>query len=228
MYKYEEIKDEKAVLSIFHDEDAESPREWDNLGTMVCWHSRYSLGDQHHYTDKDDFLFRLLEEAVGDTDRAERVCENIKNSIDREVHRSYRAYNEAVDEEILAVIEQKFIILPLYLYDHSGITMNTTGFSCPWDSGQVGWIYVSKEKVRKEYEVKRITKKIRDRVIAVLKSEVKIYSQWLEGNVFGFVLKDAEDNEIDSCWGFYGDDWKENGLIEQLPTEYRYLLEKTV
>ena len=31
-----------------------------------------------------------------------------------------------------------FVFLPLYLFDHSGITMNTSGFSCPWDSGQVG------------------------------------------------------------------------------------------
>ena len=34
-----------------------------------------------------------------------------------------------------------FVFLPLYLFDHSGITMNTSGFSCPWDSGQVGWIF---------------------------------------------------------------------------------------
>lgn len=223
----QEFMDEKAVLTIFHDDDAQSPREWDNLGTMVCWHRRYCLGDEHYFTSKDEFLFSLLEETVGDTDRAERICENIKNSIDREVYRSYGAYSEAVDDKLLDIIKQKFIILPLYLYDHSGITMNTSGFNCPWDSGQVGWIYISKEKVRQEYGVKRITKKIRDRVIAALKAEVETYSQWLEGNVFGFVLKNAEGNEVDSCWGFYGTDWKENGLSDAVPNEYRYLLEKT-
>ena len=41
--------------------------------------------------------------------------------------------------------------LPLYLYDHSGITMNTGGFSCSWDSGQMGWIYATKEDIQKEY-----------------------------------------------------------------------------
>lgn len=35
------------------------------------------------------------------------------------------------------------VVLPLYLYDHSGITINTTGFSCPWDSGQVGFTYAT-------------------------------------------------------------------------------------
>ena len=50
------------------------------------------------------------------------------------------------------------VILPLYLYDHSGITINTTGFSCRWDSGQVGFIYVTHEEIRKEFGVKRVTK----------------------------------------------------------------------
>jgi len=39
----------------------------------------------------------------------------------------------------------KYVILPLYLYDHGGITMSTGAFSCPWDSGQVGWIYAPKK-----------------------------------------------------------------------------------
>ena len=32
------------------------------------------------------------------------------------------------------------VILPLFLYDHSGITLQTSPFSCPWDSGQIGFI----------------------------------------------------------------------------------------
>jgi hypothetical protein len=35
------------ACTIYQDEDAESPREWDNLGTMICFHGRYNLGDKH-------------------------------------------------------------------------------------------------------------------------------------------------------------------------------------
>ena len=35
--------------------------------------------------------------------------------------------------------------LPLYLYDHSGLTLATTPFSCPWDSGQVGWVLIERK-----------------------------------------------------------------------------------
>ena len=42
----EEMEEEvQHELLIKHDDDPSSPRENDNLGTMVCWHRRYKLGD---------------------------------------------------------------------------------------------------------------------------------------------------------------------------------------
>jgi len=163
-------------IKIIHDENPESPREWDNLGTMVCFHGRYNLGDKHeynsdHYNRWDDMEKEII--------KRENVC----------------------------------VILPLYLYDHSGITMNTTGFSCPWDSGQVGYVFVSKEKVRKEYGVKRITKKVIEQVTNVLVGEVSTYDQYLTGDVYGYEIYEVTTNNgietetfVDSCWGFYGSD----------------------
>lgn len=119
-------------------------------------------------------------------------------------------------EGIKDFIKRKNVIsLPLYLYDHSGITMNTTGFHCPWDSGQVGYIYITHEDIKREFTgVKSITKRVVERAIKVLKGEVKTYDDYLTGNVFGFeIVKkttcehcEAEDEkQIDSCWGYYGD-----------------------
>jgi len=34
-------------IIIEQDECGESPREWDNLGKMVCFHRSYTLGDEH-------------------------------------------------------------------------------------------------------------------------------------------------------------------------------------
>jgi len=209
MYKVCEARSEDAVLKIYHDEDCESPRNWDNLGTMVCWHRRYNLGDPHNYRDQEDFWFYLAEEISGSTYRAEQMTPSQREEY----------------------VRKNAIILPLYLYDHGVRAMSTTSFigrahHAEWDSGQVGWVYVTKAKVREEYGVKRVTKELRRRVISVLKSEVETYSQWLEGDVYGFVLEDAQGNHIDSCWGFYGTDWMENGMAGHIPAEYRHLLEK--
>lgn len=107
------------------------------------------------------------------------------------------------------------IIQPLYLYDHSGITISTSPFSCNWDSGQIGFIFVTKETLRKEYNTKNVTKKIIDMALNVLENEVELYDNYLTGNVYGF--KEFKDNEeVNSCWGFFGSDFKKNGMAEYI------------
>ena len=96
------------------------------------------------------------------------------------------------------------IYLPLYLYDHSGLTMSTGRFSCSWDSGQVGWIYVLPDKVKKEYQVTEITAAVRDTVVKCLTAEVKEYDQYLTGQVYWYSIEDAEGESVDSCSGLFG------------------------
>ncbi len=50
------LENERYGLQIVCDEDPEDPRTWDNLGTMVCWHNRYRLGDRHEFATPDEFL----------------------------------------------------------------------------------------------------------------------------------------------------------------------------
>lgn len=165
------------TIKIHYDTDAESPRSWDNLGTMICGHRRYTLGDDHSFTDGRDFMIDLL-------------------GLDEE--------SQLDIDALLARAQKTHIILPVYLYDHSGLAMNTTGFHCPWDSGQVGFIYVSLEDIRREYTVQRVSRQLRAKVAAQLASEVETYSDFLAGNVYGYVIE--EDGDVtDSCWGFVGD-----------------------
>jgi hypothetical protein len=70
-------------------------------------------------------------------------------------------------------------MLPIYMYDHSGITISYKPFSCPWDSGQVGWIFMNKDRVRREFGVKRISKKVMDKVRSVLIAEIEDYNEYL-------------------------------------------------
>jgi hypothetical protein len=158
------------TIRIVQDTDPQDPRDWDNLGTMVCFHNRYTLGDK---TDLRSGDFNGWDEL----------------------------YNYLVKEC------DACIILPLYLYDHSGITMscgNSYPYNDRWDAGQVGFIYISHEKIRKEYSVKRITKTLKDRVTKYLEGEVKTYDDYLRGDVYGFIVEDEEEENIESVWGFFG------------------------
>jgi hypothetical protein len=95
-------------------------------------------------------------------------------------------------EEFAAKNKSKLIILPLYLYDHSGLTMATTPFHCPWDSGQIGYIYAEKNQENLSEE------QIKEALI----NEIAIYDQYLRGEVLFFeVLKD--NKTIHAVFGYY-------------------------
>lgn len=63
-FKYYSSEGTLYRLHIEDDPDPESPRSVEftdtNIGTMVCWHKRYSLGDPHNYENPEEFLFELL------------------------------------------------------------------------------------------------------------------------------------------------------------------------
>jgi hypothetical protein len=129
----------------------------------------------------------------------------------------YSSWNEIKD----AIIENEnpVVILPLYLYDHSGITISTRPFSCGWDSGQVGWVFVSEKSAKDNYG--KLTDEVVERITKVVLGEVDTYDQYLTGEVYGYKISKVEvcdkgcehDEEVDSCWGFYGiDSVKEEGM----------------
>ena len=161
------------VARIFADEDPQNPRENDNVGVMVCWHRRYNLGDKHGFKSPRDLWLRLAG-ADGDDERT-------------------------TDDLQTAAEARGYVILPLYLFVHGGITMATSPFRCPWDSGQVGWIYAGPE------EAKKIGVSVED-IRQCLESEVAEYDQFIKGDVYGVVIE-TPDGTADSCWGFFGYDY---------------------
>jgi hypothetical protein len=164
-------------LTFFVDESPENPRNWDNIGTMICFHSRYSLGDKHDVKSKNFSSF----------------------------------------DEMKKHLSKKYaIILPLFLYDHSGITMSTKPFDCRWDSGQVGFIVVDRERILKEYGGNRLTKKSIEKATNYLIGEVETYDQFISGDVYGFKVEDENGEEINSCYGFYGSDFETNGMPDHI------------
>lgn len=168
------------ILKIIQDSHGESPREWDNMGKMVCFHGRYNLGDKHNL----------------------------------------RAENFSSFQEMVESVIDNGVYLPLYLYDHGAITMSTSPFACRWDSGQVGFIYMTAQDIRRGYG--KATAGNREKALKMLQAEVETYNQYLIGDVFGFELIEVKtcnlgcehEEVIDSCWGFYGTDFASNGLFE--------------
>ena len=41
------------TIKVFIDDDPQSPRDWDNAGTMLCFHGRHNLGDKSDLKSSD-------------------------------------------------------------------------------------------------------------------------------------------------------------------------------
>lgn len=192
------------ALMVQPDDITISPRELDEpFGTMVCFHRRYELGDSHNYTDKDDFLRERYLKTVGNDERGMERYERMVNMVWSRKMTGPNPDERAVDNAMLNVISEKYIMMPLYLMDHSGLAMQTESFHDPWDSGQVGWIYVSKEDALKEFGGEKMTGAIRKKAEDLMRSEVAVYDSYLRGECYGFEL--YKNGELaDSCWGFIG------------------------
>jgi len=98
--------------------------------------------------------------------------------------------------------EDGFMILPLYLYDHSGLALSTKPFNCRWDSGQVGFIYVT-NAAAKEAWPDLTGEALQERALAALVADAKVYGAYVAGDVYGYVVEDKDNNHLDSCFGYF-------------------------
>lgn len=133
------------------------------------------------------------------------------------IYAEHRRYTIGDKDATREEAEKALVCLNLYMFEHSGIALSTRPFNDRWDSGQIGYVYATREAIQKTYGVKRITKKLIQTVKKDLAAEVETYSQYLNGEVYGYVKSklsicdhnEQHKEEIHSCWGYYGDSIKE-------------------
>lgn len=134
------------------------------------------------------------------------------------------AVSDTEMQEIGAKIKAgAYIGLPVFSYVHSGSTIRaaeTNPFSCPWDSGQSGYVFVEREKALKEYGRKKMSAKLRKQVLAVLEAEVETFDQYLQGDVYFYVVRKGVDI-VDTCSGIYGAEQAEKEAKEFIDAEVK-------
>lgn len=214
-------------ITIDQDEDAMHPRDdFEHLGTLYTWHRRYTLGgkdDENHQPVVENihtWVFDNFNEVANLPElKGYHSYENEMLFEDEELNIGQRTF---FVETINCWMNDNLCIVPIYMYDHSGITISTGPFSCPWDSGQVGFIYVTKETCDKQGENF-------DNAEKIIKGEIETLDAYLTGNVYGYTIWETEEEVedeiyngtndfnsaevVDSCYGYYGYDYcKESAL----------------
>lgn len=133
------------------------------------------------------------------------------------------------DKNLYELASERNIILPLNLYDHSGISMSVSSFMgrahhAEWDSGQVGWIVATPEAIQKEYG--DLSPESYTKAKTLLEGEVETYDLYLQGQCYGFRLYENGE-ETDSCWGMLGrqSDVMKEIVTENLPETHRDMID---
>lgn len=199
-------------LTIYHTDCCENPREFAE-SRLICWHRRYDLGNRHNYDNPAELFLELAKEYGGDAfaDYVEHQEETVWNDLYENGCCGEEA-SRIVDNAIMcradAIVKTNCVILPVYMYEHSGVALNTGGYHCPWDSGQVGYIYYTKEQVQSLFNGSK------ELALQSLEMEVAIYGEYVNGDTYGYVVEDDDGETIDSCSGFIGVDHDTSGLRE--------------
>lgn len=191
------------TLTIEQDTDACDPLvDHDNASTFVCDHGRYNLGHEDGHAKAREAIWR-------------------SRDFDAAWEDEFDFYH---GPDLFLMIQKcsDIVWLPLYLYDHSGITMRTTSFACRWDSGQVGFAFMTRETALREFGGKRLTKAIIEKAEGLIRGEVETYDTYLRGEIYGYVIDDEDGATVESCWGFYGLDY----AIEEGSDMLQYLVDE--
>ena len=212
-------------LSVDIDDFAESPRTWSNICEMTCFLRNYKQPDNVKYDSAEDYLASLCHEYTD------------LNYDDIEYNLSWQDMYKALIESNKYFI----MLIRYYSHSGMCISVDDGyPFNDRWDSGIYGFIGVSKEKVFKEcgglpildedknyiyeehlhengsatYSVKTTPlteenwKKVAERCC---RSEVEVYNQYIEGDVYEFQLEELEPiYTCDKCGSIVNaDEWFE-------------------
>jgi hypothetical protein len=197
-------------LQIIIDDLANNPRQdCDPMGHMIFF-------DRKDLSDKDENCYNNLEEFLKGW-ALDIICDEKLVINEDDLY-------EMDLEDVADFVRYNLIWIPFDHYDNGSYgNALRLGDKYGSDDRANGVIYMTPAEVIHE-QVDCSEESIK-KCFDFMKGEVKELSSYFSGEVYGFVLeKDGED--IDSCWGFIGEDYYLDGIGESLPQEYAYLVDR--
>lgn len=200
----------KHTLKIKQDLNPMDPCDY-NLGTMWCWSKEYFLGDKHA---RD-----LLVEAAYHSEHYNEVFNHFVSSGKDE---TFFWDDDKCLLEFVALCDD-IVMTPIYIYDHGGIALSNSPFACPWDSGQVGVVFMTLDTAKRvfgdlpEHELKT-------KALECLKTEIALYNDYVSGQVYSYEIINEDNDVVHSCGDIYGKDQ----VIELALADFEYYVKKHV
>jgi hypothetical protein len=202
------------ILRVLPDPNPESPDTWENEDVFLVYDHRQFTVKREGFEPRNIFNALTLEYPN------EPIRENFEDD---------EGYQCAMDEyhadfDDCNDIKSKYVhyfIFPVDAYIHSGVHLslaNTEKYpDRRWDVSTTGYILVKKEMINLEGENNFQVGESEAKEYA--ENLIQTWNQYLSGEIYGYQILKTENKEIDSCWGFFGDDPNENGILYHINDE---------
>ena len=177
-------KDGETLLLVSDDDPMNPMEEWDVLMKYYTWQNRYipMQKEASEFSDEEDWYDYIMGEGAYNR-QMNKSQENKRSSIGF-------AY------DLCANLDKKGIYaLPILKFEH-GLVKYYIGDSIDrWDGGIVGFAWRDKKELCKEYNVKKLSPKIKEIINKNIEGELKAYTNFANGEAYGFEL--YSDSKID-------------------------------
>lgn len=207
-----------SIEIVFDNFSAENPlTAWDHNIEIYTWYRRYTLGTHQPDVTPDAMIRELFYESDAFKSspgesllqfyRYWRKLGFTKNEIgalwDSDCDLPFWNREESstfAGKLVDLLIDEGWAYTDVYMYEHSGIALSVGGgFSCPWDSGQLGFAIIRPEDRTGIWDGS--DEKVYEYMRAFIE---ETYGAYLNGEIYGWITKDENGDEIDACWGYYG------------------------
>jgi len=147
-------------------EERESPRLDFRVGNILSYHRRY------RFTDND-----LIGTALD-------IAENVLDI--------YGMDDEKV-EDYLRIEYKAQYVFPLYMYDHGQIDLSLGEYNCRFDSGKVGYFYITESADLDTTEMSL------EEIKSMVEAELDEYVKWINGETYAYRIEEIK--ECSHCGG---------------------------
>lgn len=186
--------DHNEIIEIHYDNSPLNPlEEMNTLFHYDTWEMRSVSLQENNYAGIDDFVDSFLGEEAFETIESECLSKQLSQL------------------EFLKIICQKLdrvgiFALPILKYEHSLVKYYIGDHVDRWDGSVVGFAWNYKSTIYDQFSLKRLSKQMKAKLEEIISFDLTIYTNWCNGEVFGYKRFDSSGEEVDSCWGFYNSD----------------------
>lgn len=229
----ENIHEEKyqgLTIKISHDDDVQGPQEWgDDNVFLVAYHRNFSVDaprktlpqDQWTISDHKSVCTQCGQRNFTSLKETGNTCGKCGEAtrIDKTFYKETQGQPMFSKNELIAYMQHdkencdvdlfnKYHVFGLEAYIHSGVSLALSHEgNFPdrrWDVSQLGAVLIAKTEAKTNAKARKIAQGL-----------IETWNEYLSGNVYGYQIEDAEGNEIESCWGFYGDYDSKGGALSE-------------